>query len=76
MPIMDGFEATKRNLKHHDVIIVALSANSMGWNESKYINAGFKKYLAKPITKGKLNKCIVELFNQNSDSPVEIIDKV
>jgi len=55
MPEMDGFEATRiiRNkdskVLDHDVIIIAMTANSMQGDREECIRAGMNDYVAKPI---------------------------
>jgi two-component system sensor histidine kinase/response regulator len=55
MPEMDGYETTKaiREAKAgkepQDIIIIAMTANSMKGDKEKCLNAGMNDYLAKPI---------------------------
>lgn len=59
MPVMDGFEATKRIKKLRDkskanIPIIALSANADKGCHEACINAGMKELLLKPISVDKL----------------------
>ncbi|MCP3951285.1 MAG: response regulator, partial [Desulfobacterales bacterium] len=55
MPVMDGFEATRRiRADHADLPIIALSAAVMDADRAKSREAGANEHLAKPIDCGKL----------------------
>jgi len=52
MPIMDGFEATKRirqQPKYKDLVIIAMTANAMAGDKEKVLDAGMNDHIAKPI---------------------------
>lgn len=55
MPIMDGFEATKKVLEYEKesklkhIPIIALTANAMKGDKEKCIQAGMDDYLSKPV---------------------------
>ena len=52
MPIMDGFEATRRIRKqeqYKDLVIIAMTANAMAGDKEKVLFAGMNDHIAKPI---------------------------
>lgn len=52
MPVMDGFETTKRirqNFKYKDLPIIAVTAKAMTGDREKCIQAGASDYISKPV---------------------------
>ena len=61
MPVMDGFEATRRIRETHpDVPIIALTALAMPGDRDRSLAAGMNEYLSKPFSLSDLQELIVE----------------
>ncbi|WP_245651122.1 response regulator [Paramagnetospirillum marisnigri] len=57
MPVMDGFEATRRirqNPRFADLAILAMTANAMAGDKEKCIESGMNDHIAKPIDVAQL----------------------
>lgn len=69
MPKMSGVETLKElnNIAGFNTSVVALTANAIAGMREKYINAGFKEYIAKPIEKEELKKVINLIFSTSID---------
>jgi len=67
MPIMDGLDATKeirkvKNEKVAKIPIVALTANAIKGENSKYKEAGMDGYLSKPFNPVNLYQTILKAY--------------
>lgn len=67
MPKMSGVETLKElnKIEGFNTPVVALTANAIAGMREKYIDAGFKEYIAKPIEKEELKKVINLIFGGN-----------
>ena len=80
MPKMSGVETLKElnNIAFFNTPVVALTANAIAGMREKYIDAGFKEYIAKPIEKEELKKVINLIFStsidDNNSKTVEFAD--
>lgn len=73
MPVLDGVAAAKiiRDGDHNpDIAIIALTANALKGDRSRYLDAGMDSYLAKPLDSEKLISTIIK------NLPKDIITKV
>ncbi len=64
MPVMDGYEATKRIRKYDtDIIIFGLSANVTPDAVVRSLESGMNNFITKPFTRERLYQLIFSYFN-------------
>ncbi len=75
MPVMDGYEATRRirELYQRPIIIIAMTANAMASDRAKCLEAGMDEHIAKPVRLADLKR-VLDLWIQppateNSTAP-------
>ena len=59
MPVMDGYEATRRIRAHEErsgahIPIIAVTANALAEDRSRCLDAGMDDYLKKPVRQSEL----------------------
>jgi len=74
MPVMDGYETTKKIRSKKNIIqpyIVAMTANAMRGDKEKCLNAGMDHYISKPINLTEVEKSIknaIEVINKRKNT--------
>ncbi len=64
MPVMDGFEATRRirdpqsSVLDHDIPVIAMTANAMRSDRARCIDSGMNSHVAKPIDTTTLRRSL------------------
>lgn len=63
MPIMDGFEATKKirllNQRMHQIPIIAVTANASSKDQKYCFEVGMNDHITKPITLNSISTCLL-----------------
>ncbi|GLS84063.1 transporter substrate-binding domain-containing protein [Paraferrimonas haliotis] len=78
MPVMDGYEATKRirqNPKWDDLPVIAMTANAMAGDSDKVLSVGMNDYIPKPIDTREMFKTMARWIKRRETSSGEAIAK-
>ena len=71
MPIMDGFEATRRlrvseeTAANRSVPVIAMTANAMNGDRERCLSAGMDDYLPKPVKPAELKQMLVKYLQKH-----------
>lgn len=83
MPVMDGYTATRRWREHEAdsdtgrrLPIIAMTANAMAGDRQKCLDAGMDDYLAKPVTRSELERCLHRWWDPQALPPAVSDDAV
>ncbi len=63
MPVMDGYETTRRLRKHHDartLPIIAMTAHALTSEKERCLALGMNHYLTKPVDVQALYRCLLD----------------
>lgn len=80
MPLMDGFETTRRIRKHplfKSIPVIAMTANAMTGDRERCLAAGMDLYLTKPVNRNDLIKALsqsLQLTTSNSETAGAKVD--
>jgi CheY-like chemotaxis protein len=73
MPVMDGFEATRRirSSGERDIPIIAVTADAMAEDRNRCLSEGMNDYLAKPVELGPLDDVLARWLprSRTADTP-------
>jgi len=80
MPVMDGYEATKRirllssEELNHNIPVVAMTASAMRGDREKCLAAGMNDYIAKPIDTKNLQQILLDWLPKSSREHIPATD--
>ena len=73
MPVMDGYEATRRirsDLSLGDLPIIAMTANAMAGDRERCLAAGMNDHIAKPIDIALLQQTLLHWLTRRGQPPI------
>ncbi|MBF0182840.1 MAG: response regulator [Magnetococcales bacterium] len=65
MPVLDGYEATRRirsDPTYNDLPIIAMTANAMAGERERYLEAGMTDYVTKPVDMNQLFAALLKVL--------------
>ncbi len=77
MPVMDGYEATRKLRLGHagkenkSIPVIAMTAQAMKGDREQCIEAGMNDYLSKPVKPDQLNRIIVKWVTKMADNSLD-----
>jgi len=76
MPKLSGTETLKilKQDTNFNTPVIALTANALVGEREKYLKEGFLEYLAKPINREELEKCLKHFLTNNRRMPLNFDD--
>ncbi len=75
MPVMDGFEATRRirdplsAVRNHSIPVIAMTAHAMPGDRKCCIEAGMDDYITKPISPRALSETLMRWVGEKESTP-------
>ena len=80
MPVMDGFEATRRIRDRASGVldplipIVAMTANAMRGDRERCLDAGMNDYLSKPVSPQELRTLVTRVMDSRADDDLTVAE--
>jgi CheY-like chemotaxis protein len=71
MPVMDGYETTRKIREHESgtrIPIIALTAHAMKGADNECRAAGMDDYLSKPIDRSQLQQSLTRWLRESSEA--------
>jgi two-component system sensor histidine kinase/response regulator len=76
MPVMDGYDATRKlreDPRHAGLPVIAMTANAMVGDKEKCLAAGMNDFIAKPVDVAQLFATLARWVNVKNPQPVEAV---
>lgn len=75
MPVMDGFEATRKirqNPRYARLPVIAMTANAMKGDRNRCLQAGMNDYVSKPVSQARLYQTLLKWAPANTRVPAGV----